>query len=293
MRQQVIKKLSWDYLLARFMKIVGNNLIVILISFKKKIHYFYLMVFYKKIAAIMQPYFFPYIGYFQLINEASVFVLYDKVTYRKSSWLNRNRIKQKGNSSPVYITVPVKNPSANNLIEETEISKNIDWRNNLKKLIYYNYKRASFFNEVYPDIVELIFYEEQSLHLFNSNILTTLCNKLSITTPIITQNEQHSKIESRLDKVGISKEDVRQQRVVELCNLYNASSYINPINGMDLYCFDFFNKHKKDLRFIKTDFIEYPQFKGPFLENLSIIDVLMHNGYEGTKDLLQKRKLIS
>ena len=250
------------------------------------------MILNKKIA-IMQSYFFPYIGYFQLINEADIFVLYDKVTYRKSSWLNRNRIKEKGNPSPVYITVPVKKPSSYNLIEEIEISENNDWKNKLKNLIYYNYKRAAFFDEIYPDIIELIFHEEQSLHLYNSNILAKLCDKLCITTPIITQHEQHSIIEKRLMKGDIPQEDIKQQRVVELCNLYNASVYINPINGMDLYCFEFFTQNNKDLRFIKTDSIEYSQFKAPFLENLSVIDVLMHNGYERTKELLQKRKLIS
>lgn len=250
------------------------------------------MLINKKVA-VMQPYFFPYIGYFQLINEADIFVLYDKVTYRKSSWINRNKIKDKGNSNPVYITVPVKKPSSIDLIEEIKISENNEWKTKLKKLIYYNYKKSSFFDEVYPIIVELIFYEEQSLHLFNSNILTKLCNKLSITTPVITQHEQHSIIESNLINRDIAKEDIKQHRVVELCNLYNANVYINPINGMDLYSFDFFTQKNKDLRFIETDFIEYSQFKTPFLENLSVIDVLMHNGYERTEELLQKRKLIS
>ena len=217
------------------------------------------MILNKKIA-IMQSYFFPYVGYFQLINEADIFVLYDKVTYRKSSWLNRNRIKEKGNSSPVYITVPVKKPSSYNLIEEIEISENNDWKNKLKNLIYYNYKRAAFFDEVYTDIIELICHEEQSLHLYNSNILTKLCDKLCITTPVITQHEQHSIIEKRLMKGDISHEDVKQQRVVELCNLYNASVYINPINGMDLYSFEFFTQNNKGLKFIKTDFINRPSF---------------------------------
>ena len=94
-------------------------------------------------------------------------------------------------------------------------------------------------------------------------------------------------------KGDISQDDIKQQRVVELCNLYNANVYINPINGMDLYSFEFFTQKNKDLRFIETDFIEYSQFKTPFLENLSVIDVLMHNGYERTEELLQKRKLIS
>lgn len=246
----------------------------------------------KKIA-IMQPYFFPYIGYFQLVNEADIFILYDKVTYRKSSWLNRNRIKEKGNYNPVYITVPVKNPSSYNLIEEIEISENNDWKTKLKNLIYYNYKKAAFFDEVYPLIVDLIFHEESSLHLFNINILTKLCSKLCITTPVITQHEQHNIIESGLINRDIPKENIKQQRVVELCNLYDASVYINPINGMDLYCFDFFTQNNKNLIFLKTDFIEYSQFKAPFQENLSIIDVLMHNGFEGTKEMLQKRELIS
>lgn len=84
----------------------------------------------------MQPYFFPYIGYFQLIDEVDIFVLYDKVSYRKSTWLNRNRIKDKGTSQPLYLTVPVQHVSSNMLIEKVRITKNDDWKTQFKNLIY-------------------------------------------------------------------------------------------------------------------------------------------------------------
>jgi len=246
-----------------------------------------------KNVAIMQAYFFPYIGYFQLVDEADVFVLYDKVTYRKFSWINRNRIKEKGSVDPVYITVPIKKASSNNLIEDIRISPNQEWKKKLKNLLFFNYKKADYFEEVYSDIIELIDYEEESLHLYNSNILIAICKRLGITTSIITSNDKHSSIEEHLKRNQGLKKDVKQHRVVDLCNLYNASGYLNPINGMDLYSFEFFKENAKDLGFVNTQEIKYQQFKPPFQKCLSIIDVLFHNGYEGTKQLLKKRNLIT
>ena len=242
--------------------------------------------------AAMQPYFFPYIGYFQLIDEVDIFVLYDKVSYRKSTWLNRNRIKDKGTSQPLYLTVPVQHVSSNMLIEKVRITKNDDWKTQFKNLIYYNYKRALFFDEVFEFIVELIFNDEKSLHKYNGNILLNISKKLGIMTSIIIENEAHEQVEANLRNMDIPNELRKQHRVIQLCKLYDSKDYINPINGMSLYDFDFFERHNTQLHFMEAERIEYPQFNEPFWENMSIIDVLMHNGFDGTRKLLQHRKLI-
>lgn len=240
----------------------------------------------------MQPYFFPYIGYFQLISEVNIFVLYDKVSYRKSSWLQRNRIKDKGTSQPLYLSVPVQHHSSKKLIENVRITENDDWKTQFKNLIYYNYKRAPFFDEVFEFIVELIFNDEKSLHKYNGNILLNISEKLGIMTSIIIENEAHEQVEANLRNMHIPNELRKQQRVIQLCKLYDSKDYINPINGMSLYDFDFFERHNTQLHFMEAERIEYPQFTQPFCENMSIIDVLMHNGFNGTKELLQHRKLI-
>lgn len=240
---------------------------------------------------VMQPYFFPYLGYFQLINEVDIFVLYDKVSYRKSSWINRNRIKDKGTSQPVLLTVPVEHPKCNVLIEKVRIIENNDWKAKVKNLIYYNYKKAPFFDEIFDFIADLIFNDEKSLHKYNGHIIFEICKKLGIQTPIVIENESHEQVEADLSTMSSADGMLKQHRIVKLCSLYNAKDYINPINGMSLYDFDFFERYRKQLHFIESQPIAYPQFFQPFLENMSIIDVLMHNGFDGTKELLEYRKL--
>ena len=246
-----------------------------------------------KSIGIIQPYFFPYIGYFQLINEVDEFVLYDAVSFRKNSWLNRNYIKDKGTSSLVQITVPVKKKSSYSLINEVNVSLDIKWKNQIKNLIFFNYKKAPFFGEVYEPIVELLYNECESLHEYNSMIVKGLCKQIGINTPIVTQNEKHQTLEANL-KVRSEERNtkVKEQRVYDLCELYNANCYINPINGMELYEFEKFNQQGLKLAFIKAEEITYDQFKAPFEPYLSIIDVLMHNGFDGTKLLLSQNQII-
>tara|TARA_B100000497_G_C7695091_1_gene424221 strand:- start:2882 stop:3688 length:807 start_codon:yes stop_codon:yes gene_type:complete len=245
----------------------------------------------KKLGA-MQPYFFPYLGYFQLINEVDIFVLYDKVSYRKSSWINRNRIKDKGTSQPVLLTVPVQHPKCTMPIAKVRITENDDWKAKVKNLIYYNYKKAPFFDEIFDFIVDLIFNDEKSLHKYNSHIILKICERLGIQASIVIENEAHEQVEADLSTISNADGMLKQHRIVKLCSLYDAKDYINPINGMSLYDFDFFERNNKQLHFIEAEPIEYPQFFHPYLENMSIIDVLMHNGFDGTKELLQYRKLI-
>ena len=242
--------------------------------------------------AAMQPYFFPYIGYFQLISAVDIFVVYDKASYRKSSWINRNRIKDKGTSRSVYVTVPIQRYKHTMLIEKVRITENDSWKASVKNLIYYNYKRARFFDEAYDFIAELIDNDEKSLHRFNSHIILEVSEKLGVQTSIVIENEAHEQLESELSTKDRGDGMLKQHRVVKLCGLYNATDYINPIGGMSLYDSDFFKRNNKQLYFIEPQPIEYPQFYQPFLENMSIIDVLMHNGFDGTKELLQHRKLI-
>ena len=246
----------------------------------------------RNVLGVMQAYFFPYIGYFQLISEVDVFVLYDKVSYRKASWLKRNRIKEKGTSQPLNITIPIQNPSSNELIEKVRIVENQDWKLKIKNLVFFNYKKAPFFEEVFDFLADQIFHEELSLHKYNSHIIRNTCEKLGIQTSIVSENEQHDLIEDNLRRIGSAEELLKQHRVIELCKLYDSTDYMNPISGAKLYDFEFFKKFDKRLNFIETNSIEYPQFYQPFLENLSIIDVLMHKGFEGTRQFLSNRKLI-
>ncbi|MDA8876952.1 WbqC family protein [bacterium] len=240
----------------------------------------------------MQPYFFPYVGYFQLINESDIFVLYDQVTYRKNAWMNRNRIKDKGTCEPIFITVPIQKKSSFSLIKDISISNQVDWRGKIKNLLFFNYKKASFFDEVFNVVEELLFNDNISLHEYNSYIIRELAKKIGITTPIISSNSRHQALEENLLNTIKDPQKVKEQRVFDLCKLYNSDCYLNPINGMDLYSFERFEENNLKIKFIKTTEFQYFQFKEPFQPHLSIIDLLMHKGFKGTFEVLQNRVII-
>lgn len=246
-----------------------------------------------KSIAIMQSYFFPYIGYFQLINEVDEFILYDKVTFRKNSWINRNRIKDKGTSAPIQITVPVKKASSYSLINEIQVFPEVKWKDQIKNLLFFNYKKALFFDEIYEIIIELLYNECENIHEYNATIIKEICKRIGIATPIVTRNDKHQIVESNLSVRSKERQtEMKSQRVYDLCELYNANLFLNPINGMELYEFEKFKEQNLVLEFIKAKEIAYDQFKTPFQPYLSIIDVLMHNGFDGTKLLLSQNQII-
>ena len=115
--------------------------------------------------AIMQPYFFPYIGYFQLINLVDVFVVYDDVNYIKKGWINRNNILI--NKKSFLFSLPLQNMSQNKLINEIFLVEDTNWRISLLNTIQITYKNAPYFDEVYSLIEEIISYKinQQKRHL--------------------------------------------------------------------------------------------------------------------------------
>ena len=243
--------------------------------------------------AIMQPYFFPYIGYFQLIDAVDTFVIYEHVSFRKKSWITRNRILDKGSRNPIYINVPVAGKSSEKLIKDVQIDANSDWKKKLLNLIYYNYKKAPFFDELYPFIEKLILTETRNLHSYNATIISKITDLLLIKTPIIIDNSNCISIEEKLQiDFSETKESIKSERIIQLCKLHNSKTYINPIGGVDLYDKTFFRKNELKLFFVKTNAFSYPQFHEKFEPHLSIIDVLMHVGVEGTKQLIKEYKLI-
>jgi len=241
---------------------------------------------------IMQSYFFPYIGYFQLIEAADTFIIYEHVTFRKKSWITKNRILDKGRNTPVNIQIPVSKKSSFKNINEIEINANIDWKKPLLKLIYFNYKKAPFFNEVYPLIEKCILNDNTKLHVYNSNIIKEICSYLDIKTIIKDSNDDLLSVEELLKTIDVDSKEIKSERIIFICNKYKANTYINPIGGTELYNKEYFNNKKITLNFVKTEDFEYNQFNLPYTPYLSIIDVLMHLGKEGTKKKIQQYNLI-
>ena len=229
--------------------------------------------------AIMQPYIFPYIGYFQLINAVDKFVLFDDVNFIKRGWINRNNLLLNGKSH--LFSIPLKEASQNKLINEIELSPEVKWKNNFLKTVEQYYKNAPQFEVIYTMVTEIINYEEVKLNLYLLNSLNKLANYLSLQTDIVASSSIYN-----------NKHIKGAERIVNVCSQENASTYINPIGGMDIYSKDFFAERNIRLQFLKSKSIRYQQFRNDFIPWLSIIDVLMFNDKQEIANLLNQYELI-
>jgi hypothetical protein len=230
--------------------------------------------------AIMQPYFFPYIGYFQLINSVDKFIIYDNIQYTKKGWINRNRILV--NKKDQLITLPIKKDSDYLNVVERELSKSweID-KNKMLNVIKSSYNKAPYFQDTFELISKCLNNPETNLFKFIYDSIVSINNYLEIKTPII--------ISSTVDMDHTLKS---QDKVLSLCKKQNADIYINSIGGVELYDKETFKKNNIELNFIKSNPIQYKQFNNEFTSWLSIIDVMMFNSKQQIKEYLNNYTLI-
>jgi hypothetical protein len=229
--------------------------------------------------AIMQPYLFPYIGYFQLINAVDKFIIYDDVNYINKGWINRNNILINGKAN--LINIPLKQASQNKLIKEVEIFEDSKWKKTFLKTIEINYKKARFFSEIFKLIADCFEMPCKTIAELNFNTLKLSCLYLGITTELI----ETSSIYNNETLKG-------QHRILDICLQEGASHYINPIGGIDIYSKELFCENNILLNFIKPQPIYYKQFQHEFLPWLSIMDVMMFNSPEEIKNILNQYELI-
>lgn len=216
--------------------------------------------------AIMQPYFLPYIGYFQLIAAVDLFVVYDNIKYTKKGWINRNRLLLNGKDA--YFTLPLKGGSDALDIGERELAEDFN-RGKLLNQFKGAYLRAPFFAQTFPLIEQIVRYEDANLFRFLHHALVATCGHLGIATEI------------RVASTLPADHGLRNQaRVLALCEAVGADIYVNAIGGMELYSQDEFRTRGVELRFIRSNPFEYPQFGTPFVPWLSIVDVMMFNPLE-------------
>lgn len=230
--------------------------------------------------AIMQPYIFPHIGYFQLINEVETFVFYDDVNFIKRGWINRNKILINGNKS--LITFPCLKVSQNKEIREIEIDLSDIAYKNFLKTIYYSYKKAPFFDKVYSIIVECLESDSKTISELAILSVQKTCNYLEIKT----------NLELSSQKYAHTKELGKAERLIEIVKENKATQYINAIGGQKLYTKEYFKSLGVDLFFLNPNTLTYKQFDNPFVPNLSIIDVMMFNSVEEVKLMLNNYELI-
>ena len=227
----------------------------------------------------MQPYFFPYIGYFQLINAVDTYVVYDDVNYIKGGYVNRNSILVDGKAR--YMNVELKKASQNRHINKIEITNNKKSSNKLLKTIERNYKKAPYYEEVYNMFYNIMNKEYSSIADINVESIKRICEYLDINTKIL--------LSSDIDKDNSLK---AQDKIIDICKRLSADKYYNAIGGRKLYDVDEFLKNNIELRFIKSKDIIYKQFDNEFVSNLSILDVMMFNSIEKIREYLDMYYLI-
>jgi len=211
----------------------------------------------------MQPYFMPYIGYFQLIGAVEVFVVYDNIKYTKKGWINRNRFLQNG--ADAMFSLPLKKDSDFLDVVERELAEDFN-RDKLLNQLRGAYGRAPHFAETYPLLEQIVRYEDRNLFRFIHHSIACICQHLDIRTEIRVFSD-----------IAVDHELKSQHKLIALCQALGADIYINAIGGLDLYEKEAFNACAIELKFIKSKPFEYAQFGAPFVPWLSIIDVLMFN----------------
>lgn len=226
--------------------------------------------------AIMQPYFFPYIGYWQLISAVDTFVIFDDVNFIKKGYINRNSIL--ANEKAQLFTLELIGASQNKLINEIEVGNNSQ---KLLKTIEIAYKKAPYFSDVFPMIEDILNNKEKNLSKFIGHSLEQISNYLKLHTKFIYSSD-------------IKKENSlkAQDKIIDICKKLEATDYINAIGGQELYDKAKFKEQNINLNFLKTELTEYKQFKNDFIPYLSIIDILMFNRVSEVKQLLCKYELV-
>jgi hypothetical protein len=225
--------------------------------------------------AIMQPYLFPYLGYFHLIRAVDAFVLYDDVNFIKGGWINRNFILANGDKQ--LITLPLQGASPNKLIDQVEIGG----QHKILQSIRHSYGKAPHFDAVYPILEDILAQQEKNLARFLDYQLRSVCAYLGL-------NPQWH-ISSGLKK---DTELRGQDKVLALCEELGATHYINVPGGKELYDRKSFERKGMRLSFIQPRPVEYRQTGKAFVPNLSIIDVMMFNDLDQCSKLLEEYDLV-
>jgi hypothetical protein len=226
--------------------------------------------------AIMQPYFFPYIGYFQLIQAVDAFVVYDDVNYINRGWINRNFLLSQNQGQRV--TLSLEGASQNKQINQIAVSEN---NGKLLSTIKQNYSKSPEFTFVYPLIEQIVTHQEKNLARFLNYSLRLVCDYLDLRPQWFVSSD-------------IKKDNTLrgQDKIMAICKELGATQYINLPGGKELYDQEFFVEQGLKLSFIEPRPIMYKQFGGDFVPYLSIIDVLMFNDRENARMLLREYEIV-
>jgi len=226
--------------------------------------------------AIMQPYFFPYIGYYQLINAVDVFVIYDDGKMIKTGFIHRNSILGTEKiPTPHRISLQLVKNSCNLAINEVQL-KDDAHIGSIIRAIRCRYHRAPYYDCAFPVLEEALMCKKRKLSEYLECQIREICDYLGIRTRIV--------LSSGINKDGLDGVEAKAYRI---CDHYGISSYVNPAGGVKFYSKQEWARHGIRLDFLtRRDSIIYRQFKEPFVPDLSIIDVMMFNSRDSISEML-------
>ncbi len=228
---------------------------------------------------IMQPYFFPYIGYWQLLSAVDRYVVLDDVNFIKRGWINRNRILSGG--ADEFIRINIEKISQNRKINEHYLFEKDKSFALLLKTVRENYSKAPYFHETYALIEHILSFDGGNVADFLCFKIGKICEYLDISTEILRSSTLHKDESLKA-----------QDMIINACKRLDADEYYNAIGGVELYDREAFKAADIELHFLKSRFTEYRQYGGTFVPGLSIIDVMMFNDKDGIKEQLNDYELI-
>ena len=225
----------------------------------------------------MQPTFLPWLGYFELINQVDIFVLYDDVQFAKQSWQSRNRIPTANGIT--FLTIPIKNAPLDTNIKDTVIDNSKPWRKKQLKSLFLNYSKTPFFHEIYPFISILMEKEYDSLSDMHTHFIKEIATKIGITTPIVKSSELNVFSHDRVD------------RLIDICKHLEASVYLST-KGASVYLLEEngnarFAEKEIDLRYHNYQHPVYPSIFESFTPYMCILDLLFMVGFSAALDIIK------
>lgn len=232
----------------------------------------------------MQPYLFPYLGYFQLMGCVDTYLFCGEFQYIRHGWINRNRIFA---GHEKYFTFSVAKDDCTKNINQRRYSNLQEDCERLKRSLLQNYRNAVNFEEAYGVIEDVVKFQDDNVARFNVNANIAIARYLGIGTRFIyVDTIEDDELWDNFHRLDY------ESRIIYLCGYFGADHYVNAIGGRDLYHAKAFADSHVELGFLKTDDIVYPQPGKEFVPNLSIIDVIMNNKVDAVKTLLKKYQVM-
>lgn len=223
--------------------------------------------------AIMQPYLFPYAGYFQLIAGVDRFVFYDDVNFIKGGWINRNRLYLSGRVG--WFTLPLRAASPNRKINELHVLAEATWKRKLLASVHASYRKAPYFEPAFGLLGDVVHSQETSLSALARHSVVAVARYIGLQTEFAVSSERYG-----------NQSLAGAERILDICQREGASEYHNLPGGVGLYSPERFGEASIALHFLQPALTAYSQFNRPFEPGLSVLDVLMFNDRASARRLL-------